>query len=137
MTSIAVAPLFLKDYTLKVAADNYEKAVSGVLFTPSTTTSEWHGPIGSDFTDVMVTGWTVQIDYAQDWRTPGSFSRYLHAHQGETVNMEFVPSSDPDEPSFTADIVVVPGPIGGTTRSPATASVTCGVQGTPELVEPV
>ena len=38
MAIIAVAPFVLKDVTLKIGADNYEKHVSSVTFTPSTST---------------------------------------------------------------------------------------------------
>lgn len=137
MVAIAVNPLVLKDYTLKIAADNYEKAVDGVTFTPSGSTITWSGPIGSDFTDAAATTWKAEISYVQDWRTAGSLSRYLFDHDGETVSCTFVPSSAVGEPSFTADLVVMAGAIGGKTRAFATTSVTLGVRAKPLLVPAV
>lgn len=126
MSTIAVAPLVLKDYTVKVAADNYEKAVSAVSFTPPSPQVEtWVGPEGSEHTDETVSGpWKCQIDYVQDWETAGSFSIYLLENDGETVTMEFVPTAGTGKPKFTSSVIVRSGPIGGTTRKHATGSVT-------------
>lgn len=137
MATIAVEPLVLKDYTLKIGADNYEAALSQVSLVPSSSTITWSGPIGSDFTDVGPTTWTCQLGYVQDWRTPTSLSRYLLEHEGQTVAAVFEPSSDPDEPAFEVDLIITPGQIGGTTRQFAATTVTLGVHGKPSLVEPV
>ncbi|MBX9243414.1 hypothetical protein ICW40_01160 [Actinotalea ferrariae] len=135
MTTIAVEPLVLKDYALKIDADNYEKAVSGVLFTPpSESTVTWQGPIGEDHSDAAGSGgWTARIDYVQDWETPDSLSRYLHENAGEEVAAQFVPKKGTGMPVFNVDIVLAAGPIGGTTRQYATASVTLACKQKPVL----
>lgn len=129
MTTVVVEPLVLKDYTVKIDADNYEKAVSAVIFTPPGSSAvTWQGPIGEDHSDESESGaWTMQLDYVQDWETAGSLSGYLFDHHGETKTCEFVPRAGTGLPKFTADIVLRTGPVGGSTRQFATSStqMTC------------
>ena len=137
MVAVAVAPFTLKDYTLQIETDSYEKAVSQVLFTPpSPSPLEWHGPIGSDFYDTIDQGqWTCQVDYAQDWTTATSLSRYLYDEAGETKSVVFKPSaSTTGMPTFTVDVIIAHGPIGGPGRQVATASVTMTCKAKPVLV---
>lgn len=129
MATIAVTPLVLKDYLLKIDADNYEKAVSAVILTPPSPQSvTWQGPIGSEFSDETSSGaWTCQVDHAQDWETTDSLSAYLFDNDGQTKTLEFVPRSGAGLPKFTVDVVIRPGQVGGTTRQYATSSarMTC------------
>lgn len=126
MVAIAVNPLVLKNYTLKIDADNYEKAVSAVVLTPpSSSQVSWQGPIGTDFYDDSTTGaWTAQVDFVQDWDTSGSLSAYLFDNDGATKTVVFVPTSGVGKPTFTVDVILRSGPIGGTTRQFAVSSVT-------------
>lgn len=126
MATIAVTPLVLKDYLIKIDADNYEKAVSAVILTPpSASAVTWQGPVGEDHSDESESGaWTCQVDYAQDWETAGSLSAYLFDHAGEEATVEFVPRSGAGLPKFTVDLVLRSGPVGGQTRQFATSSVT-------------
>lgn len=134
MTVIAVKPIVLKDCKLKIAADNYEAHVSSVTVTPSVSTQTWKGltPAAS-FTDSSSPSWVAGLEYAQDWETPESLARYLFEHQGETVTALFQPKAGTGLPEFTVDLVITPGPIGGTIDSFATGSVSLGVSGQPAL----
>ncbi|WP_144797705.1 hypothetical protein [Microbacterium paludicola] len=127
MASIAVKPLVLKDVTLTVGTDNYEKHVSSVTFTPSSSTITWQG-LNPDakFTDVTSADWTVAIEFVQDWETEDSFSQYLFENEGETETMVFTPKKGTGNKTFTADVTITPGAIGGTVNAYATTSVTLG-----------
>jgi hypothetical protein len=134
MAVIAVNPLFLKDTVIDIAGSDYAPAVSSVAFTPTSTTTTFTGlKAGATFTDVGSTTWTVAITFAQDWDSATSLSRYLFTNAGKTVAMKFSPRVGTG-PSFTANVVIVPGAIGGAVTATATATVTLGVSGAPVLV---
>ena len=134
MTIIAALPFVLKDVDLKVGADNYEAHVSGVSFTPSSSSVTWQGltPTAS-FTDAGTATWTATLNYAQDWETPNSLASYLLANAGTAKVVVFKPSKaiGAGHPIFTATLNIVAGPIGGDVNTVQTASVTCGVVGVP------
>jgi hypothetical protein len=126
MAQIAVNPLVLKDVVLEIGTDTYEKHVSSVTFTPSAETISWQGlNPAAKFTDVAAAEWTCVLEYVQDWETTNSLSRYLFENEGETVAAEFKPRSG-SGPSFTANLTITPGAIGGTVNAYATTSVTLG-----------
>jgi hypothetical protein len=136
MAQVVTTPIVLKDARFLVALDSYESAVSGVTFTPSSSTVSWKGLTPTSlFTGASTATWTCELAYAQDWSTPESLSRYLLEHEGETIEAVFVPqmSTEDDVPTFTASIIISPGAIGGTVDSVATATVTLGVVGRPVL----
>ena len=125
MALIPLKPLFLKDSTLKIDEDNFENAVSGVTFTPTTSAATWTGLTPkSTFSEQTSPTWVAQLDYVQDWESTESLSRYLHDHAGESKSVTFAPKAGGTE--VTATLVIVPGPIGGAGGAFATASVTCG-----------
>jgi len=125
MAQIAVAPLVLKDVTLTLGTDTYEKHVSEVRFTPSASTISWTGLGGNTVTDVATATWTATLGYVQDWETVDSLSQYLLANEGESVEATFKPKSG-SGPSFTATLTITPGAIGGAVNAYATTSVTLG-----------
>ncbi len=126
MAVIEVSPLVLKDCTLIIGDDNYEKGVSGVKFVPRSSTIAWQGLTPtSAFTDASTPEWTCQIDYVQDWDTIDSLSQYLLANSGSTVAATFKPKAA-GAPTFAANIVIAPGQIGGDVNKYATTSVTLG-----------
>ncbi len=134
MAAINVAPFVLKDVLLTVGTDSYEAHVSQVEFTPSASTQTWQGLTpASVHTDMSTATWTCTLAYAQDWETANSLSRYLYDNEGQTKSVVFRPKSGTG-PSFEADIIITPGAIGGTVNSFATATVTLGVKGKPDLV---
>jgi hypothetical protein len=135
MANITVNPLYLKDTTFLVAADNYEAALSSVSFTPASSTATWQGltPAAS-FTFATTATWTCTLEYAQDWGTTNSLSQYLFANEGKEVVVKFAPQKGTTTaPTFTATVIITPGSVGGAVNSVATASVTLAVKGKPTL----
>ena len=134
MAQINVQPLVLKDALMTIGTDSFEKAIAKVVFTPKSSTIAFHGLTpDSAFTDVSSAEWTCDLDYVQDWDTTGSLSRYLYTNEGETVAATFAPRNGTG-PSFTANLVITPGAIGGQTNAYATTSVSLGSD-RPVLVE--
>lgn len=134
MATLDVQPLVLKDIELTIGdgtPDDFRKHVSGVTFTPPGTNVQvisWTGLGANTHTDKTVPDgddWTCGLDYVQDWDSTNSLSRYLYDHAGETVPATFRPRSGVG-PSFTADITIVHGAIGGQVNAFATTSVTLG-----------
>jgi hypothetical protein len=134
MSIVNISPLVLKDFVLTIGADQFEKNVSSVIFTPSSSVVTWQGGTPeASFTDTGRATWTAAINYAQDWDTANSLSQYLYANEGATVPASFRPRNGVG-PSFSASLVVTPGAIGGAVNAVSEASVTLGVQGKPVLV---
>lgn len=134
MANIAVKPIVLKDCLLVIDADNYEAHVSSVVVSPTVATKTWKGMTpAATFSDSTAPTWVAALDYAQDWETVDSLARYLFEHQGETVTALFQPKKGAALPEFTVDLVITPGPIGGTVDDYMTGSVNLGVSGQPVL----
>lgn len=141
MSVLPVQPLILKDIelTLEAAGDDFRQHVSGVTFTPTSSTTTWTGLGLNTHTDAATPTWVCQLDYVQDWTSPGSLSQYLLEHEGTTAPATFRPTSGVG-PSFTANLTIVPGAIGGQVNAFATTSVQLGsdkpvlVPGTPLAV---
>jgi len=130
MTVIGVSPFVLKDVTLKIDSDNYEAHVSQVEFQPSTSQVTWKGLTPTAvFTDSGAPTWVCVLAYAQDWETTNSLSEYLMDHANEKVTAIFEPINGGT--SFTADVIISPGNIGGTVDGVAVGTVTLGVDGAP------
>lgn len=132
MAQIAVNPFLLTDCLFQVEADNYEAHVSKVEFAPSSSTSTWKGLTpAAVFTFAGASTWVCNIEFAQDWDTAGSLSRYLFENEGGSIAVTFEPKKGGS--AITATIVVVPGSIGGAVDGVATSSVALGVKGRPAL----
>jgi len=133
-----VTPLVLKDVELIIgdAAADYRKHVESVTFTPTAATITWTGLGLNTHTDTSTASWTCALTYVQDWDTADSLSRFLYDNEGETVPVEFRPRAG-SGPSFTGEIVVTPGAIGGAVNAFVTATVTLGMNGRPVLVPAV
>lgn len=125
MALITVQPLVLKNVELIVGTDNYQTSVSTVRFEPSASQVSWTGLGGNTHTDVSTATWTVTVEYAQDWTTTNSLSRYLMTNEGTTKAIRFRPTTGAG-PSFTANVAITPGAIGGSVNGYATATVTLG-----------
>ena len=130
MSTIAVKPLILKDVLLTIGAgtpDEYQKHCSGVQWVPNAAQQTWQGLTpDSAFTDVANATWAVTLNYVQDWETANSLSQYLFEHEGETVEMVFTPVKGTGKKTFTANVTITPGAIGGEVNAYATTSVTLG-----------
>lgn len=132
MAEITVNPFVLRDVLFTVDADSYQAHVSAVTFTPASSIVNWQGLTpDATFSFPTATTWTADLEYAQDWSTADSLSRYLFEHEGDEVDVTFEPVAG--GPSITATLVIVPGAIGGTVNQVATATVSLGVKGKPVL----
>ena len=134
MAVITANPVYLKDTSFLVAADNYESALSSATFTPTSSTATWQGLTpSSSFTFASTATWTVTLEYAQDWATTNSLSRYLYENEGKEVVVKFAPTKGAVVPTFTATVIITPGAIGGAVNAVATASVTLPLKARPTL----
>lgn len=135
MAEIAVEPYVLKNCVMEIDEDDYAAALSGVVFTPSSSQVTFQGlKPAAQFSDITPATWTCDLNYAQDLETATSLTHYLHAHEGEAVEAVFVPiDGDAGQPKVTATIIITPGALGGQGRQYATSSVKLGVKGKPAL----
>jgi hypothetical protein len=128
-------PLFMKDVDFTVEAVDYAAELASVLFETDSDQVTWRGlKPTSSFTQATPPTYTCTIRYAQDWDEPASFARFLYDNDGETVAATFVPRDG--GPSFTANIQVISGPIGGDVDTYAESTVSLGSD-RPVLVPPV
>lgn len=139
VTKVAVTPLFMKDAVLRIGGEtagfDFEAAVSGVTFTPSTSKQSWKGLAPeSTHTAGAAPTWVCDLAYVQDWETVNSLSNYLFAHQGETIDCKFEPKKS-GKPVY-AKIVIESGAIGGQVDSFAATTVQLGVSGAPSFTAP-
>lgn len=143
MAVLAVKPLTLKNVDLMIGAanqsgsefefDDFAAHCSSVTFTPAGGTVTWNGLKGNSFTDATVPTWTCTLEYAQDWESDASLSRFLYENEGKHLPVVFSPTSG-SGPSFAGTVIVTSGAIGGAVNAVATASVTLGLEARPELV---
>lgn len=113
-------PYVLKNAVLTIAADDFTAAISQALFTPQVQWG-WTEAIGSRTATPYLIGvkWTVTISYLQDL-TDGSLTMYLLEHVAETKEVVFTPVVGGK--SLRADVMIVPGQVGGVTNQLATAT---------------
>lgn len=131
MATIDVQPIYLKDVLLTVASDNYEKHVSGVTFTPSTSSATWKGLSPSAvYTNIGAATWTVDLTFAQDWDTEDSLSAYLFENEGEEVTLTFQPVNGVSG-TWSATVIITPGAVGGAVDSFAEGTASLPCQGRP------
>lgn len=133
------SPLFMKDVLFTAGEGtpaDFAAELSSVLFEPESETVTWKGlKPASAFTESTPPTWAATLKYAQDWDSETSFSRWLWDNQGTTAPVTFQPKSGVG-PSFTANLTIISGPLGGDVDTYAESEVTLGSD-TPVLVEPV
>lgn len=133
MVAVPVNPFVLKDVLFNVAEDDYAAHVSQVEMTPASSAVTWKGlSPEAMFTDVTTATWVCTLSFAQDWSTTG-LSTYLFNNEGKTVAVEFKPKNSTG-PTFTANVIITPGAIGGTVDAVAVGTVSLGMSGRPVLV---
>lgn len=132
MAIIDVNPLVMRDVELTIITSSgpsvsasYQKHVDAVTFTPAAATVTWTGLGKNVHTDVATATWTLVLNYVQDWDTDGSLSEFLYSNEGDTFPVTFRPRNGVGK-SFTSNVVVTPGAIGGTVNTFATTTVTLG-----------
>lgn len=134
MPNIQIAPLVLKDVLMQIGANNYETALSAAQFVPTASSVSWQGLTpSSSFTDVSSATWAAALTFAQDWDTPQSLSEFLFDNEGQTVPATFRPRNGRGS-SFTTNLVITPGAIGGTVNTFNEATVNLGCTGKPVRV---
>jgi len=122
-TVLEIEPIFGKNYAVICAALDYRKHIDSFALVPQTQTQTWRGAGNNTHSDVSVIGWNVQAGYMQDWKSEDSFSRFLQEHAGETLTFTFEPQAG-EGTSWTVDVVIVPGQVGGAIGSPLNVTVT-------------
>lgn len=132
MAVIPVNPFMMGDATFTVEADNYEASVSSATFTPSSSVTTWKGLTPTAvFSFGANATWTLDLEFAQDWATENSLSRYLYENEGEELDVVFAPKAG--GPTISATIIATPGAIGGAVDAVAASTVSLGVKGKPVL----
>lgn len=137
MPVVDVVPFVLKDVIFKLTPvapgveSEFQKHVSQVEFVPSPSTVNFKG-LSPDavFTFPTQATWVCNVSYAQDWSTPESLSRFLFDNEGKTIPCTFEPVNGIGT-RWAADLVIVPGSIGGTVDAVGIGTVALGVQGRP------
>lgn len=143
MTKIAVQPLYMRDSIVRFVLDratnkaaDFEAAVSSATFTPSTTVATVKGLTPSSVhSAASAPTWTLDLAFYQDWENPESLANFLFDHQGETIPTLVEPISG--GVGFGADVLIVPGSIGGAVDTHGSSTVSLGVQGQPTRKRPV
>lgn len=144
MAQIAVKPIKLSNVKLNIKSGStdvgdFEKHLSQVLLTPSSSNVAWKG-LNPDatFNFPTATTWTCALAYAQDWAQTTSLSRYLLDNDGAEVVLTFLPDNgkaiSATNPAFRVTVTLQAGAIGGAVDTVATATVTLQVQGKPAVV---
>ena len=122
-------PYVLKNAVLTIAEDNFTAAIAQAVFVPQVLW-EWRDALCSTTPVYKGIRWTVTLSYLQDL-TDGSLTLYLLEHVAETKEVIFTPVAGGK--SLRADVMIVPGQVGGVTNQLATATATMPLFDTPEL----
>lgn len=141
MAQIAVQPIVLTNVLLRISdisgapsgSYDFEKHVDQVTFTPSPSVQSWTGLGGNTHQFVGSTTWTCDLQFVQDWETSNSLSLLLLQYAGSTADCVFEPAAGGT--GFAAELVFVPGAIGGAVNSVASSSVSLPVNGSPTITE--
>lgn len=121
---MAFQPIILGNSTLTLDGDAYEGQISGAVFTPSASVTNWTAINSDTYSFTSPATWTLDLTYAVDVADAGALARYLHENEGTIVAAVFEPVDG--GPTVTANVSVTPGAIGGDTTSVASATVSLG-----------
>lgn len=130
MAFVPVKPFVLRDVLLKISTTaevpveigDFEAHCSKVQFDPNAPVVTWRGLTpASQFVGVGTATWVATLALAQDWESDVSLAKYLHEHEGETIDVTFEPIKG--GASFTARLTITPGSIGGDVDGVPTSSV--------------
>lgn len=119
-------PFIMGNATLTIDGTTYQDQVSSAVFTPTSSIVTWKG-LSPDavFTFPTNATWTLDLTYAQDFTTDDTLAMFLLEHEGETIaDVVFAPVAGGR--TFTADITIVPGSIGGAVDAVAEGTVSLG-----------
>jgi hypothetical protein len=116
----------MKDCTFEIDGTDYAGELSSVRFAAASSQVEFKGlKKGSKFTESTDPSYTCVVGYAQDFENATSWSNALIDLNGTTAPVTFKPKSA-GTVSFTANLTIVPGDIGGDVDTYATSTVTLG-----------
>lgn len=133
---MAFSPLFLIDCEFEVGGTDYAGELSSIRFVTNSSQQEFRGLTpDAVYTASTTPTYVAEVGYAQDWETAGSFSNLLYDQAGETVAVTFKPKGS-GTVSWTANLLLVPGDIGGDTNTFAESSVTLGSDKPVKVVTP-
>lgn len=118
-------PLFLADCLITLGADDFQAAVSSVLFTPSTPAPQVFKGLTptARYKRQGLADWTLDLAYVQDPDMETSLSNYLHDHEGEEIAAVIEPNNGGS--SWAATINVAAGSLGGAVETYGTSTVSC------------
>lgn len=133
MANIAIAPIILNDIVLQFGADNYEAHVAKARLVPTVPQALWKGMTPAAIKPLVGTPvWALELLYGQDWVTAGALSDYLMTNIGQTKTVILKPKKPTTTgPTFTINVVCLPGPIGGELNTVATGDVSLPCEGQP------
>jgi hypothetical protein len=134
MATITPAPLYFKDAVLEIDGDDYAPAASSATLSPSVSATTFYGLKPDAMFPESSVDWTLEVTFVQDWDSASSLSKYLWDNQGSVIADVTLKPRSGEGPSFTMDLHIVPGSIGGDTRAHATSTVSLPVKGVPTLV---
>jgi hypothetical protein len=135
MAIIAVTPFVMKNAVISFGTDDFAKAVSSAVLTPSGGMTPFKGlKTDAVYTFPQSVTWTLDLTFAQDWSIAGSLSKYLWTNQGQnvacTINVDDKAGTT-GETSWALTVSITPGAVGGPVDSVAVATVSLGVIGAP------
>jgi hypothetical protein len=116
----------MKDCTFEIEGTDYAGELSSVKFTASSSQVDFKGlKKGSKYSESTDPTYVCAVGYAQDWDNSTSWSNALIDLSGTVAPVTFKPKAE-GATSFTANISIIPGDIGGEVDNYATSSVTLG-----------
>lgn len=130
-----VTLLSLREATFHVAGGDggrdFTSTVSHVLFAPNPVVLRERS-LGGDVQNALVdVEWTLALEYPQDWSEASSLSLFLALHGGEQRDVTFTPKTG--SRAISANVTLVPGPIGGQADAVLTGIVVMGINGAPVI----
>lgn len=131
------SPLFMKDCTFEVGGTDYAGELSSVRIVPNSSQVNWHGLTpDSAFSESSAPTYAVQVGYAQDWEDPASWANLLYDEEGTTQVVTFKPKGG-GTVSWSVNVNLIPGEIGGDVGTFAESSVTLGCDKPVKVVTPL
>jgi len=134
---VPVTPFIMKNAIIAFGVPGSDKdfatACSSAVLTPSSGTAEFKGlKPTAVFTFAQAVTYVLEIEYAQDWSSDTSLSRYLFDNKGSNVQATLnFDDKTSGTTSWALTVAISPGQAGGAVDEVATATATLGVVGAP------
>ena len=113
MTQIDVTARAQRNLRLAIGTDTYEKHVSNIAWTAASQTVNWAGGTpDAQLSDSTPAVWAAAWNVVQDWQNEDSLCNFLLAHQGEQVEVAYMPDAEGTF-EIVATITLVAPNIGG------------------------